>query len=90
MVLPKRSLIRLVRRPEGVQIDSTGKMAGRGAYLHDQLSCWEVGLKGALSHSLKVELTASDRERLSAFMATLPKSKTSPSIGISIPGEQAS
>ena len=90
MVLPKRSLIRIVRRPDGVQIDSTGKMAGRGAYLHDQLSCWEVGLKGALSHSLKVELTAWDRERLLAFMATLPESNASPSVIESAPGEQAS
>ena len=35
MVLPKRSLVRLVRRPEGVQVDPTGKLAGRGAYLHN-------------------------------------------------------
>ena len=71
-VLAKRSLIRIVRRPEGVQVDPTGKLAGRGAYLHDRRSCWERGLKGALSHALKVELTAQDRELLSAFMATLP------------------
>ena len=28
MVLPKRALIRLVRQPEGVQVDPTGKLAG--------------------------------------------------------------
>lgn len=70
-VLPKRSLIRLVRRPEGVQIDPTGKLPGRGAYLHNRRSCWERGLKGSLTHALKVELTPADREHLSSFMSTL-------------------
>lgn len=70
-VLPKRSLIRIVRRPDGVQIDPTGKLAGRGAYLHDQKSCWELGLKGALSKSLNIELHEADRERLRSFMTTL-------------------
>ena len=72
-VLPKRQLIRIVRSPEGVQVDSTGKLAGRGAYLHDRLSCWERGLKGALAHALKVELAHEERERLQAFMETLPE-----------------
>jgi hypothetical protein len=72
-VLPKRSLIRIVRLPEGIQVDLTGKQAGRGAYLHDQRGCWERGLKGSLASALRVELTASDRERLMAFMATLPE-----------------
>jgi hypothetical protein len=71
-VLPKRSLIRIVRRPEAIQIDSTGKLAGRGAYLHDKRSCWESGLKGALAHALKTELTTTDREYLLAFMNSLP------------------
>ncbi len=77
-VLPKRSLVRVVRRPEGVVIDSTGKLAGRGAYLHDQRSCWERGLKGALAHALKTELTPQDRELLLAFMATLPEEEPLP------------
>jgi hypothetical protein len=71
-VLAKRTLIRIVRRPEGVQIDPTGKLAGRGAYLHNQKICFERGLKGALAAALKTELTNEDRERLSAFMMTLP------------------
>ena len=76
-VLAKRSLIRIVRRPEGVQVDPTGKLTGRGAYLHDRRSCWERGLKGALSHALKTELTAQDKELLSAFMASLPEETAS-------------
>ena len=71
-VLPKRSLTRLVRRPEGVQVDPTGKLAGRGAYLHNVRSCWEKGLKGPLAHALKVELNANDLERLRQFAKTLP------------------
>lgn len=71
-VLAKRQLIRLVRQPDGILIDPTGKAAGRGAYLHNQRSCWERGLKGALAHALKTEITAVDRERLLAFMAELP------------------
>ena len=70
-VLPKRQLIRIVRSPDGVQVDPTGKLAGRGAYLHDRRSCWERGLKGALAHALKVELTAEDRKRLRAYLETL-------------------
>lgn len=75
-VLPKRSLIRLVRRPDAIVIDPTGKLAGRGAYLHDKRSCWERGLKGALSQALKTTLSSEDREKLLAFMASLPEETT--------------
>ena len=66
-------MIRIVRNPQGVQVDPTGKMAGRGAYLHDRRTCWERGLKGALAQALRIELTSDDRERLSAIMASLPE-----------------
>jgi predicted RNA-binding protein YlxR (DUF448 family) len=70
-VLGKRQLVRLVRTEQGVLIDSTGKRAGRGAYLHDRRSCWNAGLQGSLARALKVDLTAADRERLEAFAAAL-------------------
>ncbi len=70
-VLPKRSLIRVVRSPQGVMIDPTGKLAGRGAYIHQQRSCWESAMKGAIASALKVELTQEDRERLMSFASTL-------------------
>jgi predicted RNA-binding protein YlxR (DUF448 family) len=73
MVLPKRALLRLVRRPEGVQVDPTGKLSGRGAYLHNVRGCWEKGLKGPLAHALKVNLTPDDLDRLQQFMQTLPE-----------------
>ncbi len=72
-VLPKRTLIRLVRTPEGVKVDPTGKAAGRGAYLHNKHTCWELGLKGSLAHALKTELSNQDRQLLLAFMAGLPE-----------------
>jgi uncharacterized protein len=73
MVLPKRALLRLVRQPSGVQVDPTGKLAGRGAYLHNVRLCWEKGLKGPLAHALKVNLAPDDLDRLTQFMQTLPE-----------------
>lgn len=74
-VLAKRQLLRVVRTAEGVQVDPTGKLAGRGAYLHDKRSCWERGLKGALAHALKAEISAEDRARLQEFMNALPEAE---------------
>lgn len=70
-VLSKRTLIRVVRTSEGIQVDPSGKAAGRGAYLHSLRSCWERGLRGGLAHALKIELTVQDRESLRVFMAGL-------------------
>jgi hypothetical protein len=72
-VLAKRSLIRIVRGKDSITVDPTGKLAGRGAYLHDRRSCWEKALKGSLAQALRVELEPIDRERLAAFMETLPE-----------------
>lgn len=72
-VLPKRSLIRIVRSPRGIQVDPTGKVAGRGAYLHNLRSCWERGLKGALSNALKAELTVEERAILLTYASSLPE-----------------
>jgi predicted RNA-binding protein YlxR (DUF448 family) len=72
-VLAKRELIRLVRTPEGVQMDQTGKQAGRGAYLHNQRSCWEQGIKTGLERALKTTLSPDDKERLTQYMLSLPE-----------------
>jgi predicted RNA-binding protein YlxR (DUF448 family) len=72
-VLEKRSLIRIVRTPDGIKIDPSGKIAGRGAYLHNQRSCWEKGIKGALVHALKVELTDKDKEYLLSYLDNIPE-----------------
>ena len=69
----KRSLIRIVRSESGIEIDPSGKLPGRGAYLHNQQGCWEIGLKGALEHALRARLEPEERERLAAFGRSLPK-----------------
>ena len=53
-------------------IDTGGKAAGRGAYLHEQKECWEKGLKGSLSKALKTELTETDRALLMIYMENIP------------------
>ena len=67
-VLAKRSLTRVVRGPEGVAIDPSGKAPGRGAYVHEQRSCWDSALKGSLSKALRIELTDKELEELSAYV----------------------
>ena len=66
-ILPKRALIRIVRNSEGVQVDTTGKKGGRGAYLHDKRSCWDIGLKGSLARALRINLDEKDIERLKDY-----------------------
>jgi predicted RNA-binding protein YlxR (DUF448 family) len=67
-VLPKRSLIRIVRGEKGVTVDLTGKAHGRGAYLHDLPECWLRGINGALDHALKTKLTDQEKRDLHTFM----------------------
>lgn len=66
-------MIRIVRTADGIRVDPTGKIAGRGAYLHDRRECWIRGLKGALASALKAELRAEDRAQLEDFINTLPQ-----------------
>jgi len=62
----KRELIRLVRVSEDtVEVDYSGKKAGRGAYLCRVWECWEKGFKGArLEQVLRVKLSGYNREQL--------------------------
>ncbi len=72
-VLAKRDLIRIVRTTDGVYVDPTGRLAGRGAYLHNLRSCWDLALKGGLAKSLKTDLSAEDRNRLQSALEELPE-----------------
>jgi predicted RNA-binding protein YlxR (DUF448 family) len=74
----KREFVRIVRTPAGsVEIDLTGKKAGRGAYLHPSYACWEQALKkGRLESALKVKLTPDDRLRLTEFATSLQEAVT--------------
>ena len=80
-VLPKRRMIRVVRTADGVQLDPTSKLAGRGAYLHERRECWERGLKGTLAHALKTTLTMEERATFEVFMSTLPQEAASAGVG---------
>lgn len=62
----KRTLTRIVRTDAGIQVDPSGKMGGRGAYLCDCKSCWERTMNNPiiLNKALRTTLTAADLERL--------------------------
>ena len=65
-VKDKQELIRLVRVSDrSVEVDTSGKKAGRGAYLCRAQECWELGFKGGrLEHTLRTKLTQDNRESL--------------------------
>lgn len=65
-VKPKRELVRLVRvSGGGVEVDDSGRKAGRGAYLCPVAECWEEGLKkGRLEHTLRTAISPDNREQL--------------------------
>ena len=72
-VAGKRSLIRIVRTEQGVEIDPTGKKAGRGAYLHPNQQCWQAILSGnRLGQALRATISAENRRTLQTFVDTLP------------------
>jgi predicted RNA-binding protein YlxR (DUF448 family) len=54
----KKELIRIVRTPDQqVQIDATGKLSGRGAYICRDLVCLDLALAGKrLQRSLHVDI----------------------------------
>ena len=72
----KRALIRIVRTAAGeVEIDPTGRMNGRGAYLCDQPACWSKALANSiLAKALNVEISRPVREGLTAYAASLTAS----------------
>lgn len=72
-VLSKKELMRVIRTPEGIQYDPTGKADGRGAYLHNKRLCWKHALKSGLAITLRTEITEEDRKHLLHIMDSLPK-----------------
>jgi predicted RNA-binding protein YlxR (DUF448 family) len=75
-VAGKRALLRLVRTEKGVEVDTTGKLPGRGAYLHPYQNCWQAVLRGGrIEQALRTQLNDEERRALLAYMATLPKSE---------------
>jgi predicted RNA-binding protein YlxR (DUF448 family) len=72
---PKRELVRVVRTLGGeVEVDPTGKKAGRGAYLCRTRGCWELALrKRSLEHALQTTLGQENRDVLQQFGNDLPE-----------------
>jgi len=69
----KRELVRLVRISDGsVEVDATGKRAGRGAYLCPTQECWETGLKsGRLEYALRTNIAQGNRDQLIRYGKSL-------------------
>ncbi|MDU4697194.1 MULTISPECIES: RNase P modulator RnpM [Paenibacillus] len=65
-MMPKKTLIRIVRSPEGeVSIDLTGKKSGRGAYLCGKTACFKLAHKSrALDRALKAPVGSEVYEQL--------------------------
>lgn len=84
-VKAKRELIRIVKKTDGnIEVDATGRKAGRGTYLCPDPECWEAGLKGnKLDYALHTSLSRDSREQLRKHAAEYLKGAT---IG---PGEKS-
>lgn len=76
-VTGKRQMVRIVRTPNGIEIDTSGKKAGRGMYLHRDAECWKKGINGAVARALRIELTEADKKLLNEVLETLTNEQES-------------
>ena len=69
-MMPKKELVRIVRNSEGVaQIDPTGKVNGRGAYITLEPTLVEKALKNHLfERQLEIEIQDSFYEELLQYV----------------------
>jgi predicted RNA-binding protein YlxR (DUF448 family) len=67
----KKSLVRIVRTIEGVFVDPTGKISGRGAYLHEDPACWSLGSTKKLEKALKTTFTKEDLARMEEYQKSI-------------------
>jgi predicted RNA-binding protein YlxR (DUF448 family) len=76
----KRTLIRIVRTPEGnVELDPTGKKSGRGAYVCRQAECLRRSIRQKqLERQLEITMTPEITEALTAEMEKLSASGSAP------------
>ncbi|WP_257350002.1 RNase P modulator RnpM [Pseudalkalibacillus decolorationis] len=63
---PKKELIRIVRTPDGeISIDHSGKKSGRGAYICNSQTCFELAhRKKSLQNQLSTQIDDSIYEEL--------------------------
>ena len=58
----KRDLSRLIITDTGLQVDVSGKMNGRGAYVCKSPDCWESAMsQSLLAKALRAEVSDDDR-----------------------------
>ena len=76
----KRTLIRIVRTPEGnVELDPSGKKSGRGAYVCRQAECLRRSIRQKqLERQLEITMTPEITEALTAEMEKLSASGSAP------------
>lgn len=69
----KRGLLRIVRTPEGaIEVDITGKKAGRGAYVCPNIECLNQAIKRKSLHkALEKEIPQEILERLKGEIAEI-------------------
>lgn len=61
----KRNLTRLVRTPEGIFVDASGKHEGRGAYICNNAECRERAVSSnVLNKALRTVISAEDKQRI--------------------------
>jgi len=74
---PKKELLRAVRSPEGeVSLDTTGKKAGRGAYVCYNAECLKKALKQRqLDRALEAHLDETANQQLTETMQRLLAAK---------------
>ena len=71
---PKKDLIRIAADADGLHIDPSGKMPGRGAYLCRNGECAMLALKkNAFGRSLRTEVSRQQAEELAAQIAELSR-----------------
>lgn len=78
-VKPQRQLIRLVCNLKGsIEVDTSGKMIGRGTYLCRARECWEIGLTSdRLEHALSSTFDMENRKQLARYGEELEKKSAS-------------
>ncbi|MEZ4660067.1 MAG: YlxR family protein [Caldilineaceae bacterium] len=75
-VAGKRGLVRLVRVDGRVEIDPSGKRAGRGAYLHPSRACWQAVMdSNRIEQALRTKLSVENRQELADYMQGLPETE---------------
>ncbi|MHB0875059.1 MAG: RNase P modulator RnpM [Anaerolineae bacterium] len=86
--LPKRSLIRVVRSPEGrVSIDGRGKAAGRGAYVCPRAECFSSArARASLCRALEIDISVEDWAALSPDLLKLAQERGAASASIADSG----